>query len=55
MSRFARCRLESCEKQLQKVTRQAKGMDKEAIAMKALLEDKLLEVLSDPSFPPASS
>lgn len=39
--------LESCEKQLQKVTRLAKGMDKEAIAMKALLEDKLLPQLNE--------
>ncbi len=39
--------LESCEKQLQKVTRLAKGMDKEAIAMKALLEDKLLPHLNE--------
>ncbi len=39
--------LESCEKQLQKVIRLAKGMDKEAIAMKALLEDKLLPHLNE--------
>ena len=39
--------LESCEKQLQKVTRTAKGGDKEAIAMKALLEDKLLPHLNE--------
>jgi GTP-binding protein YchF len=39
--------LESCEKQLQKVTRLAKGMDKEAIAMKALLENKLLPHLNE--------
>ena len=38
--------LESCEKQLQKVTRTAKGGDKESIAMKALLEDKLLPHLN---------
>lgn len=39
--------LESCEKQLQKVIRTAKGGDKDAIAMKALLEDKLLPHLND--------
>ena len=39
--------LESCEKQLQKVTRTAKGGDKESIAMKALLEDKLLPHLNE--------
>jgi GTP-binding protein YchF len=39
--------LESCEKQLQKVTRTAKGGDKEAIAMKALLEDRLLPHLNE--------
>ncbi len=39
--------LESCEKQLQKVMRTAKGGDKEAIAMKALLEDKLLPHLNE--------
>jgi len=39
--------LESCEKQLQKVTRTAKGGDKEAIAMKALLEHKLLPHLNE--------
>jgi GTP-binding protein YchF len=39
--------LESCEKQLQKVIRTAKGGDKEAIAMKALLEDKLLPHLNE--------
>ncbi len=39
--------LESCEKQLQKVIRTAKGGDKEAIAMKALLEDKLLPQLNE--------
>ncbi len=38
--------LESCEKQLQKVTRTAKGGDKEAVAMKALLENKLLPQLN---------
>ncbi len=39
--------LESCEKQLQKVIRTAKGGDKEAIAIKALLEDKLLPQLNE--------
>ena len=39
--------LESCEKQLQKVTRTAKSGDKEAVAMKALLEDKLLPHLNE--------
>ena len=39
--------LESCEKQLQKVVRTAKGGDKESIAMKALLEDKLLPQLNE--------
>ena len=39
--------LDSCEKQLQKVTRSAKGGDKEAIAMKTLLEDKLLPQLNE--------
>jgi GTP-binding protein YchF len=39
--------LESCEKQLQKVTRTAKGGDKESIALKALLEDKLLPQLNE--------
>ena len=34
--------LESCEKQLTKVIRTAKSGDKEAVALKALLEDKLL-------------
>ena len=38
--------LESCEKQLQKVIRMAKGGDKPAIAMKALLEGKLLPHLN---------
>ena len=37
--------LESCEKQLQKVVRIAKSGDKEALAMKALLENKLLPQL----------
>ncbi len=39
--------LESCEKQLQRVTRNAKGGDKEAIAIKALLENKLLPHLNE--------
>jgi len=39
--------LESCEKQLLKVTRTAKGGDKEAVAMKALLENKLLPHLNE--------
>jgi len=39
--------LDSCEKQLQKVIRTAKGGDKESIAMKALLEDKLLPHLNE--------
>jgi GTP-binding protein YchF len=39
--------LESCEKQLQKVLRTAKGGDKESIAMKALLEEKLLPHLNE--------
>ena len=39
--------LESCEKQLSKVTRTAKGGDKESIAMKQLLEDKLLPQLNE--------
>ena len=39
--------LESCEKQLSKVIRTAKGGDKEAIALKALLEDKLLPHLNE--------
>ena len=39
--------LESCEKQLQKVVRIAKSGDKEAVAMKALLEDKLLPQLNE--------
>ncbi|GAB5453260.1 MAG: redox-regulated ATPase YchF [Halioglobus sp.] len=39
--------LESCEKQLQKVSRTAKGGDKEAVAMKALLENKLLPHLNE--------
>jgi len=38
--------LESCEKQLQKVTRTAKSGDKEAVAMKTLLENKLLPHLN---------
>ena len=39
--------LESCEKQLTKVVRTAKSGDKEAVAMKALLEDKLLPHLNE--------
>ncbi|MFU8763684.1 MAG: redox-regulated ATPase YchF, partial [Haliea sp.] len=39
--------LESCEKQLLRVTRNAKGGDKEAIALKALLENKLLPHLNE--------
>ena len=39
--------MESCEKHLQKVVRTAKGGDKESIAMKALLEDKLLPHLNE--------
>ena len=39
--------LESCEKQLTKVTRTAKGGDKASIAMKQLLEDKLLPQLNE--------
>jgi GTP-binding protein YchF len=39
--------LESCEKQLQKVLRTAKGGDKDSIAMKALLEEKLLPHLNE--------
>ena len=39
--------LESCEKQLQKVVRTAKGGDKESIAMKTLLEKKLLPMLNE--------
>lgn len=39
--------LDSCEKQLQKVVRTAKGGDKEAIAMKALLEERLLPHLNE--------
>jgi GTP-binding protein YchF len=39
--------LESCEKQLQKVTRTAKSGDKEAVAMKALLENRLLPQLNE--------
>lgn len=39
--------LESCEKQLTKVTRTAKGGDKESIAMKQLLEYKLLPQLNE--------
>jgi GTP-binding protein YchF len=39
--------LESCEKQLTKVVRTAKSGDKEAVAIKALLEDKLLPHLNE--------
>ena len=39
--------LESCEMQLQKVIRSAKGGDKDAIAMKALLEETLLPHLNE--------
>ena len=39
--------LESCEKQLSKVVRTAKSGDKEAVAMKTLLEDKLLPQLNE--------
>ena len=39
--------LESCEKQLSKVIRTAKSGDKEAVAMKALLENKLLPQLNE--------
>ena len=39
--------LESCEKQLTKVVRTAKSGDKEAVAMKALLENKLLPHLNE--------
>ena len=39
--------LESCEKQLQRVVRVAKSGDKEAVALKALLEDKLIPVLNE--------
>ena len=39
--------LESCEKQLAKVVRTAKSGDKDAVAMKALLENKLLPHLNE--------
>ena len=39
--------LESSEKQLQRIARSAKGGDGEAIALKALLEDKLLPHLNE--------
>ncbi|MFV0478472.1 MAG: redox-regulated ATPase YchF [Parahaliea sp.] len=39
--------LESCEKQLQKVTRTAKSGDKDAVALKNLLENKLLPQLNE--------
>ena len=39
--------LESCEKQLQRVVRTAKSGDKDAVAMKALLEDMLIPHLNE--------
>jgi hypothetical protein len=39
--------LESCEKQLQRVTRTAKSGDKDAVALKTLLEDKLIPHLNE--------
>jgi len=39
--------LESCEKKLQTVTRVAKSGDKEAVALKTLIEDKLLPHLNE--------
>ncbi len=39
--------LESCEKQLAKVVRTAKSGDKDAVAMKALLEDRLIPQLNE--------
>jgi len=39
--------LESCEKQLQKVSRTAKSGDREAVAMKNLLEQRLLPQLNE--------
>ncbi len=39
--------LESCEKQLTKVVRMAKSGEQEAVALKALLEDKLLPKLNE--------
>lgn len=39
--------LDSCEKQLAKVARTAKSGDKDAVAMKALLEDRLLPHLNE--------
>ena len=39
--------LESCEKQLSKVTRTAKSGDKEAVALKVLLEERLLPQLNE--------
>jgi GTP-binding protein YchF len=39
--------LESCEKQLANVVRTAKSGDKDAVAMKALLEDRLLPQLNE--------
>ncbi len=41
--------LESCEKQLQKATRNAKSGDKDAIAIKTLMEQKLLPLLNEAS------
>jgi GTP-binding protein YchF len=38
--------LESCEKQLQRIIRTAKGGDKESIALKALLENRVLPQLN---------
>ncbi|MEM6605571.1 MAG: redox-regulated ATPase YchF, partial [Pseudomonadota bacterium] len=39
--------LEACEKQLSKVTRTAKSGDKDAVALKALLEDRLIPELNE--------
>ena len=39
--------LQSCEKQLAKVTRTAKSGDKDAVALKGLLEDRLLPQLNE--------
>ncbi|MEL7044888.1 MAG: redox-regulated ATPase YchF, partial [Pseudomonadota bacterium] len=39
--------LESCEKQLTKVVRTAKSGDKDAVAMKALLEERLIPQLNE--------
>ena len=46
-SELALADLESCEKQLTKVVRTAKSGDKEAVAMKQLLEEKLLPQLNE--------